>query len=166
MRVTARLFDAVYRPLVVPLVRVRVASGDGATGQDLELTPMPARAGVYGGAFTARALGPNEIQMATAEIPGAAAERLACAFAVELPNIEFAEPQLNRKLLQLLASASGGACLNVDRLTDLPGRIPDRYESLVMQSKPIDLWDTSRVLWLLVILLGIEWTVRKRWHLV
>ncbi|MEI6210380.1 MAG: hypothetical protein WCR06_02015 [bacterium] len=166
VRVTARLFDAVYRPLVVPLVRVRVASGDGATGQDLELTPMPARAGVYGGAFTARALGPNEIQMATAEIPGAAAERLTCAFAVELPNIEFAEPQLNRKLLQLLAATSGGTCLNVDRLADLPARISDRRESLVMQGKPIDLWDTSRVLWLLVILLGIEWAVRKRWHLV
>ena len=85
---------------------------------------------------------------------------------MELPNIEFAEPQLNRKLLQLLASTSGGACLNVDRLADLPARISDRRESLVMQGKPIDLWDTSRVLWLLVILLGIEWAVRKRWHLV
>ena len=166
VRVTGRLFDAVYRPLVAPFVKVRVASGDGATGQDIELTPMPGRDGVYGGSFAARSLGPNEIQMATAEIPGAAAERLTCSFLVELPNVEFADPQLNRGLLQLLAATSGGACLNLDRLADLPSRIPDCRESLVTQSKPIELWDTSRVLWLLVILLGIEWAVRKRWHLV
>ena len=166
VRVTGRLFDAAYRPLVAPLVKVRVASGDGAPGQDIELIPMPGRDGVYGGSFTTRSLGPNEIQMATAEISGAASERLTCSFLVELPNVEFADPQLNRGLLQLLAATSGGACLNLDRLADLPSRIPDCRESLVIQSKPIELWDTRRVLWLLVILLGIEWALRKRYHLV
>lgn len=166
VRVTGRLFDAVYRPLVAPFVKVRVVSGDGAPGQEIELPAMAGREGVYGGSFTARALGPHEIQMATAEIPGAAAERLTCSFLVELPNVEFADPQLNRGLLQLLAATSGGACLNLDRLADLPSRIPDCRESLVTQSKPVELWDTSRVLWLLVILLGIEWAIRKRCHLV
>ena len=166
VRVTARLFDSVYRPLVAPVVKARVMSGDAAKGMEFELVSAPGREGVYGGSFVARHLGPNEIQMATAEIGGAAVERLTCSFVVELPNIEFAEPQLNRGLLQALAAASGGACLNLDRLEDLPRRIPDRHESLVIRGKPIELWDTWRVLLLLAALLGIEWAIRKRYHLV
>jgi hypothetical protein len=85
---------------------------------------------------------------------------------VELPNVEFAEPQLNRGLLKLLAAESGGACLNLDQLQNLSARIPDRRESLVTRSKPLELWDTWRVLLLLVALLGVEWAVRKRYHLI
>ncbi|MFZ4395476.1 MAG: hypothetical protein ACOYOU_07600 [Kiritimatiellia bacterium] len=166
VRATVRLFDAGYRPLVAPLVKARVVAGGGETGQDIELLSVAGREGVYGGSFAARYLGPNEIQVALPEIGGASSERLARAFTVELPNVEFAEPQLNRGLLQLLATTSGGACLNLDRLADLPGRIPDRREALVMRSKPVEFWDTWRVLLLLVILLGIEWAVRKRYHLV
>ncbi len=167
VRVTVRLFDAAYRPLVAPLVKARVVPGGGAeAGQDIELAPVAGREGAYAGSFAARYLGPNEIQIATPEVGGAVSERLTRSFAVELPNVEFADPQLNRGLLKLLATASGGACLNLDRLADLPSRIPDRREALVMRSKPIEIWDTWRVMLLLVVLLGIEWAVRKRYHLV
>jgi hypothetical protein len=166
VRVTVRLFDAAYRPLVAPLVKGRVASGGGEAGQDIELPPVAGRDGVYAGSFTARFLGPNEIQIATPEIGDAASERLTRPFTVELPNVEFAEPQLNRGLLKLLASESGGACLNLDQLENLSSRIPDRRESLVTRSKPVELWDTWRVLLLLVALLGVEWAVRKRYHLI
>jgi hypothetical protein len=166
VRVTARLFDPVYRPIVAPFVKARVTSDGGATGLDVELAAVAGREGVYGGSFSARHLGPNEIKVAASGIGGAATDGPTCAFVVELPNIEFAEPRLNRSLLQALATASGGACLNPDRLADLPRRIPDRRESLVIRGKPIELWDTWRVLILLVILLGIEWAIRKRWHLV
>lgn len=166
VRVTVRLFDAAYRPLVAPLVKARVASSGGESGQDIELPAVAGREGVYAGSFTARNLGPNEIQLATPDAGGAVSERLTRAFTVELPNIEFAEPQLNRGLLKLLATESGGACLNLDQLQDLSRRIPDRRESMVTRSKPVDLWDTWRVLMVLVALLGLEWAVRKRYHLV
>jgi hypothetical protein len=166
VRVTVRLFDAAYRPLVAPLVKGRVTSGSGETGQDIELPPVSGRDGVYAGSFTARFLGPNEIQIATPEMGDTASERLTRPFTVELPNVEFAEPQLNRGLLKLLAAESGGACLNLDQLQNLSARIPDRRESLVTRSKPLELWDTWRVLLLLVALLGVEWAVRKRYHLI
>jgi len=166
VRITAKLFDATYRPLVAPFVKARVAPGGGEAGQEIELPAVAGREGVYAGACSARFLGANELQIAPPETGGAPADRLTRQFTVELPNIEFAEPQLNRGLLQLLAASSGGACLNLDRLADLPRRIPDRREVLVMRRKPVELWDTWRVLLLLVILLGVEWAVRKRYHLV
>ena len=165
VRVTARFFDSNYRPLVAPLVKARVVSGDGETGHDLDLPAIAGREGVYAGSFAARYLGRNEIRAATPEIAGVQTKPITHRFGVELPNIEFADGRPDDGLLRLLATESGGACLNLDQLTDLPDRIPDRHESLVVQGKAVDLWDTWRVLLILIILLGIEWSVRKRYHL-
>ena len=166
VRVTARFFDSNYRPLVAPLVKARVVSGDGETGHDLDLPAIAGREGVYAGSFAARYLGQNEIRAAMPEIAGVQTEPITHRFTVELPNIEFADGRPDNGLLRLLAAESGGACLNLDQLTDLPDRIPDRHESLVVQGKAVELWDTWRVILILTILLGIEWAVRKRYHLV
>lgn len=166
VRVTARLFDAVYRPLVAPSIKARVGAEGGAESAELELMAVPGRDGVYAGSFTARHLGACAIRVTTEQIGGAPVERPACSFLAELPNIEFVEPQLNPGLLQALAASSGGSCLTLDQVKDLPGRIPDRNETIVTRGKPIELWDTGRILVLLVILLGVEWFLRKRHHLV
>jgi hypothetical protein len=166
VRVTARLFDAVYRPLVAPSVKVRVGAEGEADGSDIELMAVPGRDGVYAGSFTARRLGACAIRVTTEQIGGAPVERPSCLFLAELPNVEFVEPQLNPGLLQALTGSSGGSCLTLDQARDLPGRIPDRNETIVTRGKPIELWDTGRILVLLVILLGIEWFLRKRYHLV
>lgn len=164
VRVTARLFDAAYRPIAAPLVRIRVTAGSEAA-QDIELPPAPGREGVYAGSFTARHLGSCDIRVTAPDTDGSA-EPLTRSITIELPNVEFAEPQLNRGLLRALADASGGACLNLDQGMDLSRRIPDRREALVIRGKPIELWDTWNVLLLLTILIGIEWAIRKRYHMV
>jgi len=165
VRVTARFFDASYRPLVAPLVKARVVSSDGQTSHDIELAAVAGEDGIYTASFAARYLGHNEIRAAMTEIAGVQTEPITHPFAVELSNIEFGDARLDRSLLRLIAVESGGACLNLDQLSDLRDRIPERHEALVVQGKAVELWDTWRVLLILTILLGIEWAVRKRYHL-
>jgi hypothetical protein len=167
VRVTARLFDPAYRPLSAPAIKARVTvAGGGAAGTEIELAAVPAREGLYAGSFLARHLGVCTLRVATEQIGGTPVEAAEGTCTVELPNVEFAEPQLNRGLLQALADASGGACVPLNQTAELARRIPDCRETIVTRGQPIELWDTERVLILLVVLLGIEWFLRKRYHLV
>ena len=53
----------------------------------------------------------------------------------------------------------------LDEVAQLPGLIPARQQSIVIQGKPVPLWDTSRMLLLVVALLAAEWALRKRFKL-
>jgi hypothetical protein len=39
--------------------------------------------------------------------------------------------------------------------------IPERRETIIVREKPQNLWDTTRLIGLLAVLLTIEWAVRK-----
>jgi len=71
-----------------------------------------------------------------------------------------------REALQLLATQSaGGKYLDIDELEQMPSLIPRRTTSLILTGQPTVLWDRWWTLAVLVILLGVEWLVRKRSHL-
>ena len=61
-----------------------------------------------------------------------------------------------------LARETGGAYFAINQLDELAGALPNRIRRLETRSQPIPLWDTNRVLFLLVALLGLEWAVRKK----
>jgi len=52
------------------------------------------------------------------------------------------------------------------RVDQVAAAIPDRSETIVQRGRPIELWDTNRLLILLLVLLTIEWALRKRYKLV
>ncbi len=163
VRLTARLKDSSYRPLEVSSVSatLRVA---GRTGEPLTLTQVADQPGCYETLLTARATGQHlvhiELGEATSNPP-----RIETSFSVSLPSVEINEVWLDKALLTELADVSGGKYFDIDELNELPASVPHAEQMIDVRGTPVPLWDTRRILLLLVGLLGVEWAVRKRFKL-
>ena len=82
-------------------------------------------------------------------------------FFVEAYSLEFERVELNEELLMDLAAASGGIYFRLGDAAALPDslRFESRESSL---RREFELWNAPGVLIALVILLAVEWTIRKK----
>ncbi|MBL4844415.1 MAG: hypothetical protein JKY65_02715, partial [Planctomycetes bacterium] len=93
--------------------------------------------------------------------PGRPPETL--SLTVTRSDVEFLETNLNEPLLKGIASVtSGGGLVAPADLEGLPDKIPSRTEPLTVAEPPIPLWDGWHTVLLIVLLLGLEWGIRKR----
>ncbi len=164
VQVTARLYDADYQPLTAASVEVELRS-PRALPEPFTLQAVANQAGRYEASLMASRLGLNEIMLRLDAEPGAPPVTIARQFRVEAPQVELADPRLDRTTLADLASRTRGRYLDIDQADRIAALIPDRLQTLVVPGKPIELWDTSRLLILLVALLAVEWALRKRWKM-
>jgi uncharacterized membrane protein len=84
------------------------------------------------------------------------------AFVVAPASREMIEAAPRPDILQAIAAATKGKVVDAsDALATLPWRDPERIEVGQRTSKP--LWDNWKVLVLLCLVVGTEWTLRRRW---
>ena len=84
------------------------------------------------------------------------------AFVVAPAARELIEAAPRPDLLRAIASATKGRTVDAgDSLAGLPWRDPERVEVGQRTSKP--LWDNWKVLVALCCVVGLEWTLRRRW---
>ncbi|HWW87050.1 MAG TPA: hypothetical protein VNZ26_25815, partial [Vicinamibacterales bacterium] len=77
---------------------------------------------------------------------------------------EFAEPRLNEGFLRRVARASGGRYVRASEAA----RVPDWLKGVVPQNSPPeqrDLWHEPWAFAIIVVLLSMEWILRRRWGL-
>ncbi len=166
--VRATVLDESYQPHVAATVEaevVRAGAADPAEPLTLravagvpgryEATFVPPRAGLYDVVVTPPGTGGVSSGDETWK-PGRASVR------VEPPDFEFADPRLDRATLEGVAAHTGGSYIPLERAGELPALIPALRETIVVSGNPVPLWDSPIVVILLVIVLGIEWWVRKR----
>ncbi|TMA20595.1 MAG: hypothetical protein E6J88_16870 [Deltaproteobacteria bacterium] len=127
-------------------------AGSAVAGPDgnarVVLPPLPP--GAYKATVTARR--PDGSQIGEAED----------AFVVAPSSRELIEAAPRPDLLQAIASATRGRVVEAgDSLSGLPWRDPERVE--VGQRTSVPLWDNWKVLVLLCLVVGMEWTLRRRW---
>jgi uncharacterized membrane protein len=139
--VTSSASDAVPHP-----------SGAAVAGPDgnarITLPPMPP--GAYKATVTAK------------RADGSAVGEAEDAFVVAPASRELIEAAPKPEILRAVASATKGKVLEPsDPLVSLPWRDPERVEVGQRTSKP--LWDNWKVLVLLCLVVGAEWTLRRRW---
>lgn len=79
-------------------------------------------------------------------------------------ELEMADPKLKEDLLRRLAIASGGQYLRMDRVAELP-RLLARRAPPPPAPEQRDLWHNAWSFATIVLLLGVEWTLRRRWGL-
>jgi hypothetical protein len=158
--VTARLFDARYKPMIAN--EVQATYRKGSAKERFVLVASKGQPGMYEGRFTPVSTGSYEVSL-TLPSPGASAPTTATRnLEVVRPNIEIANPQMNREAMTLLAErSSGGRYYDVDELAELVELIPDRHEVTTIKTRPQQLWDRWWTLSLLIGLLSVEWAVRK-----
>ncbi|MFA7235521.1 MAG: vWA domain-containing protein [Phycisphaeraceae bacterium] len=168
VQVTAQLFDASFNPLVadaLPALLKGPATPGGAPGsgdQTFDLKPVPNQPGRFQGSVIATQVGLNEIALTLPGGPTSGGVRVAKQLTVDLPRIEFADTRLNSPLLEQLAAKTDGRLVTLDQLDQLPSWLPQRSQTIVIPGRPIDLWDNSRMMFLLLAMLIFEWAMRKR----
>lgn len=161
--VSAKLFDRSFNPLNDPVVSATLR-GPGGESQSFELRALANQPGSYEGSIIVGQFGLNEIVV---NLSGGeeGLVRVAKQITAEVPRVEYADTRLDRAMLENLAQRTGGAYLEIDEVGGLAERIPDRLEVITIKGAPVELWDTPQLVVILVILLTIEWAVRKRYKL-
>ncbi len=78
-------------------------------------------------------------------------------------SLELADIEPRNDLLAALAGASGGVALEADEVSPSDLTFAPAQVEQVNRRRVIDLWNSGWVLALLGLLLGAEWTLRRRW---
>lgn len=149
----ARLLDSQLNPSTRNSVNVAV-SGPRDWKKNIEIGVDPARPGAfqqeidlpYAGDYTA------EI-----EVDGV---RVEAQTTVAQPNFEFSRTEADKTALEVLARATNGRVLGIDALGSLPDQIEPRIH-VTFSEKRYDLFDAPFWLILFVVLLTLEWVLRK-----
>jgi uncharacterized membrane protein len=130
--------------------------------------PRPAGSAVAGADGNARILlpplppGAYKATVTARRADGAQVGEAEDAFVVAPAARELIEAAPRPDLMAAIASASKGRVIDPgDALVKLPWRDPERVEVGQRTSKP--LWDSWKVLALLCAVVGMEWTLRRRW---
>jgi hypothetical protein len=80
-------------------------------------------------------------------------------------NVEFLEIRMNKPLLEQLAYRTGGKYYNVeeaDKIADDLGKDVKFSPKEIIQTNEIELWNWRYLATAIILLLGIEWFMRKR----
>jgi len=161
--VTAELNDPQSKPIVVPEIAATV-SIDGKPGEPVTLKPLPNRPGHYQATMTALNLGRHVLSIKLPDDPSTE-PTITTAFFVAPPSAEIRDLRLNKAKLKQLADESGGKYFEMDQFLSLAAEVPDRSRFVEVGGKPLPLWDKAYLLGLLVVLLCVEWSVRKYFKL-
>ncbi|MBI1374182.1 MAG: VWA domain-containing protein [Phycisphaera sp.] len=129
------------------------------------LTPT-GEPGVFATTFTASQAGPHFIRVWPGEVdPSGVVTAATTQVAVELPNLEYERPGLDRGTLDAVARASGGEVFTLAQLNDIPGAFKTGRVDRVLQDRQ-EVWDAPLLFWSILLLLTAEWVLRKRSRLV
>ena len=158
--VRARVFDRSFQPLSQKEVTAEVEVDGERQTITLKSVGGP-QPGWYEATFLPQAQGEVVFSARAPDAdPGDPDERVSVM--VRFPDREFADPRLDRELLVDVAGVSGGAYVEPGEVDALAERIESVEETVVVAGAPIALWDRGLTIWILVVLLGIEWVIRKR----
>ena len=133
------------------LQQVRAAAAPGESGAQFLVHFQPDQPGVYRITTEAR----------HGEAP---LGRTTSSMLVGSADLEMTDPRLNRQLLERVANASGGRMLSGSEIDSLPDRLRAAVPAAALSVRR-DLWHTGWSFALIVVLLGAEWVLRRRWGL-
>ena len=157
-RLYAHVLDDSFTPVVQSSFEVVVtALDDSGTEESTSLRPDTAHPGLYEGYFSPPAPGRYRMEA------NADDRRVSntTEFQVTDLKLEMADTDVRIEHLRRIADLSGGACIGIQQLQDLPSLVNrEPYTTTVRTERP--LWDNGLVAFLLIALAGLEWILRRR----
>lgn len=160
----AHLLDDDFEPVTQPGFEVEVralnADAEDSAPQRVTLRPDASNPGLYEGYFAPPRAGGYRVQANASDRTHASSTE----FQVADVRPELARTEMQIERMRRIAEQSGGDCLGVLDLPKLPtlfDRAP--HTTTVRTDRP--LWDNWLVASLLVLLLGVEWLLRRKYDL-
>ena len=168
VKITAYVYDESYAPLNDADLEIAVIPPEN---DRFEIRPLTDEVidGLYSARFKANQKGTYTIS-ADASYAGTKLGTDSVGIVAEAPILEFENPQQNVELLEKIANLSGGAYIPIAQSSGVAlSRLSDliKYETEpVTVTRERTLWDNPIILILAVVILGIEWIIRKQKGLV
>jgi hypothetical protein len=157
-RFRVKLSDHTGRPVLGARAKVSVFR-EGVRVSQLPLSAAPGRPGIYQAEFTVDAEGSFEVGVETS---GVEAETVRARFEVEnAGESELASLRMNEALLRDVAGNSGGTFLLEEELGRIEELIRPFSDGEVIETETV-LWTSFGWLGAVVVLLSMEWVIRKR----
>ncbi|MFC1660433.1 hypothetical protein ACFL3S_03055 [Gemmatimonadota bacterium] len=160
VRVVVEVNDSAYVEVNDAQVRAVVTAPDG-TVQTVPLDWTVDRDGEYAGTFTPRVEGDHEIQVDAARGEEGALGGDRVFLRAGPSDEEFFDAGLRETLLQRLADDTGGRYYEPAEIGNLPEDLRVTGAGVTLTEER-DLWDMPVLFFLLVLLLGGEWFLRRR----
>jgi hypothetical protein len=158
IEVFADVVDETYEPATLSSYAVSVSDLDGrGTSQDIYLEPVAGMPGLFRGTHTPAKAGRWKIAPSKKDEP---VSNLV-VFEVSGATTEQTETSMQRDLLARMAEVTGGRYFSIRELPALPEYVHAAAARTVLR-KELELWD----LWVfpvaILVLLGLEWLLRRR----
>ena len=165
VHIRLQLFDEDYNPILAKTAKLQILLPSGKT-EELILEAIRGRSGEFEGDWMAKQPGIHSFLRYRKGIPGG--KPLARRdLPVEVPKKELSNPSLNTKGLKKIASASAGVYLPFSKISELPRAIDFHGTGTkTMERKREEIWDNAWTFILLLLLLSLEWILRKRSNLI
>lgn len=120
---------------------------------------LASRSRVFEGTYVPPHSGSFAITIGSAQ-PRLGEQPMSAHVRVERPNLEFRRPEADHAMLERIAAATGGSVIDLDQLEAVFSTIRDR--SVRIPDDVVEpLWDTKLALSLFVLLVSVEWILRK-----
>ena len=139
-------------------IGVEVEAVDGST-ERVELSVDPdGRGRFFGGVWTPSEPGRFVVRVREPQVGSVDEERVV---RVRWPDDESRRPETDHGLLAELSAATGGKVLEAGSLGELEELLPNREVKIAGEPELATLWDRPVVLILILLLVGVEWLVRR-----
>ncbi|HEV7224947.1 MAG TPA: hypothetical protein VGN42_19745, partial [Pirellulales bacterium] len=163
--VRAELLESSAEASAISELRGEVEWGP-ETSQPLAFEPLAEDASVLEAAFTASEAGAYTARV----VPSSAGDLesglrpATLAFRVEPPHAERDNPTLDRPLLEDIARASGGSVLSITEREKLPAAFRTHQVTRTLEHRD-EVWDAPLLCGGVMLLLTLEWLLRKKYRM-
>jgi hypothetical protein len=158
IRLSLKVLDPQLLTQLPDQIPVEINGADGKTAYRENLVKQEGQIDLYMASYTADKIGKFE-----AVLPPIAGgvDSMNVPFEVNVPRLELSQPQVDRTLLTRLAAETNGKSYELDQAqAHLAADIPSAAKQIPVEiSEPI--WNKNRALVLFVLLITVEWVLRK-----
>ena len=163
VKITAKIYDTEFKPLKQPSYGVALSvipAQAGIQAENVILNSIPDKEGQYEGSFTPQSIGFYKIigEKLSRDVSEELSE---VVFSVTNARREYEKPLPNPELLKDMARATDGVFLKLTEIDRLPEIVKPISDVIYTETKEDDIWDKPFIFILFLLIISLEWIIRK-----